>query len=210
MLTVHAERADHALSRIFWGTLVCVFDLWFAIHSNGNGLRFDVINDVIGTLLIVSGLNLLRPLVADDDYERCLNFAFWVALAAVGGAVGGHFVLPWPKPIVFLSSLFATLCLVAIYFFCTAMRIFCRSTALYDVEQDWRWSQTLFLVLQLIPAVILDVLHLVALVSGSPIELGPLRIVLLIASVASLVFLLRSIWWTKLELKTFPAAKPLA
>jgi len=48
-----AEVAFHALGRIFWGILICILDFKLSQTTNGEGFKFDVISDVIGTILIV-------------------------------------------------------------------------------------------------------------------------------------------------------------
>lgn len=194
--------ARNALGKIFWGTLICVLDFHFSQTSNGSGFRFDVISDVVGTAMIAWGLGQLRPLVPDATYAGILSFCQAVAVFAVLDALIDHIIAPWPLPFRLLSIVFSLFCLVAIYRFCYAMQLLCRSLALSQVEQSWRLSGGLFLWLNLIPAVILHVVSLPVMFSRNRVnlDLGPLAIVILIAACIPLVHILVSIWRTRAAL----------
>jgi hypothetical protein len=212
MLRFDAGTARNALGKIFWGTLICVLDFHFSQTTNGSGFRFDVISDVVGTALIAWGLGQLRPLVPDAVYASILTFGQAVAVFAVLDALADHIITPWPLPLRLLRLVFSLLCLWAIYRFCFAMQLLTGSLALSHVVHSWRASGTLFLWLNLAPAVILHAISLPVMFSRerAHLDLGPLAIAIVIAAFIPLVHILVSIWRTRKALDQFmdPAFPP--
>lgn len=201
-----ANAANNALGKLFWGTLICVFDLHFFFTSNDSGFRFDLINDVVGTIMIAWGVSQLQPLVHESRYAQIMRFCHLMAILCVLDAVVDHVIAPWPVPLRVLSLVFGFVCLIAIFQFCSAMHIFCSAGGLPEAERSWGHSQRLFLFLNLIPAAIMQLLSLVALVGGTrgrvqvdPL-IGALGLVATIAAIIPLVYLLWTIWATRREL----------
>src|SRR5687768_4108567 len=161
-----AGTAYAAMGKILWGILFCGFDFWIGAQAGGHGLRVDILNDVLGTILVAWGLAELRPLVADERYANILQFCLLIALLAIVEAVLDHFVVPWPPLCAAISELFSMAVLVAIFQFCTALRMLCQFAHLLEAEQSWRFSQSLFFVLQLLPLMSLHVGGLVLSLLG--------------------------------------------
>jgi hypothetical protein len=132
-----AEAARNALGKIFWGTLICVFDFHISQTSNGNGFKLDLISDVVGTILVAWGVGQLQPLVNDARYTQIMQFCRVMAVLSVFDALLDHVVAPWPVPLRALFIVFGFVCLVAIYQFCTAMRTFCIAGGLPEAERSW-------------------------------------------------------------------------
>jgi hypothetical protein len=198
-----AWTARNALGKIFWGTLICVLDFHFSQTSNGSGFKFDVINDVVGTVMIAWGLGQLAPLVADSTYVGIMRFCGAVAAMAVIDALLDHIVTPWPPPVRVIWVAFSLLCLASIYRFCFAMRLFCGSVALLREEESWQSSQGLFLWLNVVPALILHAVSLPWLLSHGQrrLEIGPIAIVIVIVGFIPLVHILLSISRTRKALE---------
>jgi hypothetical protein len=197
-----ANLAQRGLGKIFWGTLICVFDFHISQTSNGSGFRFDLINDVVGTVLIAWGVGQLQGLVKEPQYRQIMRFCHVMAILCILDALRDHVIAPWPAPLEMLFIVFGFVCLLAIYQFCTAMRIFCYAGGMPKAERSWSTSQRLFLVLNLIPAAIMNVLALIVAARGTRINfnVGPLAIVVVIAAFIPLVHLLWSIWATRRDL----------
>jgi len=199
MCPFDAWTARSALDKIFWGTLVCVIDFHFTQTSGSGGFRFDVISDVVGAAMIAWGLGQLLPLIPVSAYAKIMSFCQLIAAVAVLEALAGHIVMDWPPPVRLLSMAFSLICLLAVYRFCDAMRLFCSSLALTHVEQSWRLSQQLFLWLNAVPAVILHAASLLVMFSREKVHLniGPLAIAIVIAAMVPLVHILVSIRRTR-------------
>lgn len=206
MHPAEAYAAQSALGKIFWGTLICVFDLHFSFTSNGTGFRFDLINDVLGAIMVTWGVSQLQPLMKEFRSAQIMRFCHVMASLCILDAVVDHVIAPWPMPLQVLSIVFRFVCLAAIFQFCSAMRIFCFAAGLLEAERSWILSQRLFLFLNLIPAAILQLLSFVALTGGTrgrvqvdPL-MGALGLVAVIAAIIPLVYLLWTIWATRREL----------
>lgn len=200
-----AEIARQALGRVFWGTLICVLDFHFSSTVNGSGFRFDVLNDVIGTVLIAWGIGQLAPLLAAPDYTQIMRFCYVVAVIAVLDAMREHIITPWPPPLRMVFIMFGFVSLIAVYCFCGAMRTFCLAGLLLEPAESWNFSRLLFLILNLIPGGILAGLSLLAAASGNRahFNIGPIAIVLVIAAFVPLIHILISIWRTRRALEYF-------
>ncbi len=198
-----AEVAFHALGRIFWGALICAVDIHFSVVSSGQGFKFDVVNDVIGALLIAWGLGPLQPLVFDLHYARVMSFCRIVAAVSVVDAIVGHAIFPWPVPFRGAYAIWSLVSLFAVYRFCSAMRIFCFSAGVFDTERTWATSERLVFWLVLVPGAAIQVLGLLG--SGAPISekaaLAPLALAAAIAAAIALIHVLLSISRTRTALR---------
>ena len=201
-----AAAAERALAKIFWGTLLAVLDFWLSYTTNGSGIRFDVLNDAVGMLLIAWGVYQLSAIWDEPAYRRTMSLCFCVSLLALGQAVLDHLVLPWPPLFGVVSTLFSLVCLVCIYLFCAAMRTFCWLGQLDQAEASWRTSQLLFLILSLVPSAIMHAAGWLyfAAAGRASLEIGPLAILLLIAAVVPLIHMFVSISRTRRALLAAP------
>ena len=205
-----AEAARSGLQKIFWGTLLCVLDFWLSYSVNGSGFRIDVLNDVAGILLILWGLGQLAPLWDEPSYRNGLSACKVLAIIALIQAALDHIIVRWPPPLSVASSALGLLSLLAVLFFCQAMRTFCWLGQLLDSEQSWRLSTKLFLILNFLPAAILQAASVVLYWMGrsqtvrlSSPAMAPamsLAIPLLIAAIVPLIHILLSISRTRRDL----------
>jgi len=142
-------------------------------------------------LLIAWGLKELAPIWDEPNYRRTMSLCFVASLMALLQSVLDHLILPWPPGLGLVSTLF---CLVCIYSYCAAMRTFCWLGQFDEAERSWALSQRLFLVLNLLPSIAMNLVGLLLFLSGarSSLDLGIFGTALL-ASVVSLIHILMSI-----------------
>ena len=177
-----ADEADRALGKIFWGTLLCVLDLSISSESNGFGFKFDFLNDVVGAVLIASGISELRPVLKNPDYSAIIGFCYPPALLGIISAILEHFIVPWPAPLKLVAVGFSFWCSVAIFRFCLAMQLLCEAASLLDAAASWRFSRSFYLVLVLIPKTFFEFWNSLAIVTGQSwnVDIGPLAFAFLI------------------------------
>ena len=202
MHPLSAECAYRALGSIFWGALICVLDFSVSWQTNGLGLKFDFINDVIGAMMVTWGVNNLSQLIDEPEHRRNMGFCYAIAVLSVFDALIDHIVAPWPVPLRILSVIFNITCLFAAYRFCAAMRDFCWTGALPEAEQSWRRSQALWMLFVFIPGAILQTLNILTMAASGRdrTDVGLLALVPVIAAFAAFVHILISIWRTRGEL----------
>jgi len=169
------------LMLIFWGTLICLVDFYFTWTQNGEGFRFDVINDAVGTIMIAVGVFKLGAIEVHDRYARALAFVKTMAVVAIALAVVNHFIFRQPAALSVLFLVLGMLQLVAIVVFCVAMRWFCDEAQLERSSRSWRTTTILFVVIYLIPLGVFYLASLVAILTGTSfnIDLGPVGLLLL-------------------------------
>jgi hypothetical protein len=148
------------LRLVFWGGLICVLDF----RING----FDILNDVIGCILIAIGVFRLAKLEAGTGYRNTMTFVRIVSVLAIGKSIlvqVGHGPEWWEAVVAFLGlvGLIATIC------FTVAMRTLCRVASFEKCVQSWNATTILFVLIYLIPLGIMYVIMLVyALGGGNP------------------------------------------
>lgn len=105
------------------GSIVVLLDFTFSISTNGSGFRFDVINDVIGMLLILVGLVRLASFRIDSQYDSTFRFLKTVALICCFEAGFNHFIFATPEPWIlsFAILILGLAKLVAVIYFCRSM-----------------------------------------------------------------------------------------
>jgi hypothetical protein len=145
------QRTITPLQLIFWGGLLCIFDITFSVGGPHGGLKFDIINDFVGMLMITSGVYQLGKIKVHDRYHNAMVFVTVIAILSCIDAFQEHFIYQGPPFLSFLLSVLAALAMAATVVFCVAMRWLCSEAGLEKSEQSWRTSTVLFAVIYLIP-----------------------------------------------------------
>jgi len=143
------------LRLIFWGALLCVLDV--SIND------FDVLNDVVGMLLITWGVFRLGTQDGGESYRKALVFVKIAAVVGTAYAIVDQF----PVSLGVFGNLISLLILAGIYVFCRAMTTLARHHGLHRSTASWRTTGLLFLVIYIVPLGILTAITL-ALYLGGP------------------------------------------
>lgn len=197
------DAAVSALRFIFWGGLLCLFDFSFSQTSNGNGFKFDIISDAVGSVMIAWGIAQLRGLLPATRYVNVMNFVQIIAWMCIADAVADHWVTKTPVIPPMVSSIFSLFCLVAIVAFCLAMRWLCESLTLFHSARSWRTTTLLFLFIYLLPLGLFQVAAIMSALSGQKfhLNLGPAGLLLLLIFVVPVIHLFMSTSRMKEELE---------
>ena len=123
------------LRQIFWGALLWLLD----IQING----FDILNDVLATVIIAVGVTRLARVDVSDKYRAAMGFVKVTAYVSVVSAAvqmvnGLPQALVVPLTIISLAQLAATIT------FCIAMQWFCLEAGLTKSATSWRLTTILF------------------------------------------------------------------
>jgi hypothetical protein len=174
-------QAITPLRMIFWGGLLCIFDFNFSQTTNGQGFKFDILNDALGTILIAVGVFRLSAISVHGRNATVMKFVQVVSVLAVLDAIRDHFITTLPPVVHIALNLFGLITLVAIVAFCVAMRWFCEEAHLLEASRSWSVTTLLFVVIYLLLLGLLYVITAVAIASGTSfnINLGPAGLLLL-------------------------------
>jgi hypothetical protein len=183
---------------VFWGAIICVFD----IRLNG----FDVINDVIGAVLIAWGVFRLGGFPVDNRYRRAMLFVKIVSILCIGEAVNAHFRYEVPRPMTFLWHLYGIAKMLATVVFCVAMRWLCIAAGLPNSERSWNTTTVLFAVIYLIPWGLLHIVWIICLITGESFrfDLGPAALPVLLVFFVPLMHLFVSTSRMRREAESSP------
>jgi hypothetical protein len=177
----YIQQAISPLRMIFWGGLLCVFDFSFSRTVNGNGFKFDILNDFVGSILIAIGLSSLARAPVHERYATVMLFVQVVAVIAVFDSLREHFILPLSPPVHLILNVLDLVYLASIVAFCIAMRWFCETAALPTAANSWSTTTSLFVLLYLLPLGAVHLLTMFTIATGTSfnINLGPAGLLLL-------------------------------
>jgi hypothetical protein len=166
---------------IFWGGLICVFDVKFSRTVNGEGWKFDFINDLAGMLMITWGVYQLGKIAVHDRYRSAMLFVTVISFLSCFDALHSHFIYDTPTPLSFVLTVIGILAMAATVVFCMAMQWLCREAGLQRSEQSWKTTTVLFVCIYLIPLGLFYCAGAVALITGNSFNfnLGPLGLLLI-------------------------------
>ena len=184
------------LRLIFWGGILCVFDITFSetVSHNGrivSGFRFDILNDFAGMLLITVGALKLSRFNIDISYRRSMQFVMACCILNCVTALLWHFVF---QPLDFYSiglNLLGLATLGSTVLFCTAMYRLSNEFSLNRSAKSWITTRILVLLLWVIPLGLVHIAGLAAFIFGQSfhLDLGVFGIPLLLPMVIPLVHL---------------------
>lgn len=174
------SAAISPLRLVFWGGLICVFDFTFSQTVNGEGWRFDIINDLVGMLMITWSVAQLGKFEIHDRYRVAMKFVTMVAALSCLDALHSHFIYEIPRFASFLLSVLGMLAMAATVVFCIAMQWLCQAAGLQRSERSWRTTTLLFVFIYLIPLGLLYGAEAIAIITESTfnINLGPAGLLL--------------------------------
>jgi hypothetical protein len=183
---------------VFWGGIICVFDLRF------NG--FDVVNDILGTVLVAWGVVRLAGVPVDSRYRSMMLFVEVVSLLSITEAVNAHVQYELPRAMVFLLHLYGIAKVAATVVFCLAMRRLCIAAALFRSQESWKTTTILFTVIYLIPWGLLHLVWLACLMTGGSFRfnLGPAALPILVIFFLPLIHLFVSTSRMRREAESLP------
>ncbi len=169
------------LRAIFWGALLCLFDITISETSGGEGWRFDFLNDFVGMLTIAWAVFRLSTVEVDRRYRIALGFVKIVAVCGCVVALHRHLIYDVPPLISVLDDFYGFLSMAATVIFCVAMQWLSRHGGLARSEQSWRFTTRLFIVIYLFPLGLFHLASLAAILTGESfhIDLGPAGLLVL-------------------------------
>ncbi|MHC4099067.1 MAG: hypothetical protein ACYSU3_23805 [Planctomycetota bacterium] len=181
--TYDIKRIVTALRLIFWGGIICVFD--FKING------FDIINDVIGAIMIAWGVFRLSNLSVHPNYRVAMLFVKIISILYIAEAIGAHFHYRIPGLMAFVIHSYRIAKMLATVVFCVAMLWFCRTAGLPRSEKSWKITAILFGVIYFIPWGLLHFVWIICLVTGKhfSFNLGPAALLILFVFIVPLIHL---------------------
>lgn len=176
------------LRLVFWGGLLVLIDINFSQTTNGRGWSFDILNDLVGMILITWGVFRLGQLDVHDRYRQVMTFIKVVSLLSCFRALLGHFIFDSPTFLDWLLSLIGLAGVVATVLFCIAMRWLAEGAGFQRSAESWNLTMWLFVVIYLVPIGGFYVVALFTMMIGESFHFNlggnPLVLVLLVAVLA--------------------------
>ena len=166
MLTTESVRAAaNPLRLIFWGSLIWFLDLSFTTTQGSTGLRIDLLDDTLGTVMIMIGVTRLAAIPVSPTYRQAMTALRIIMLFSIAETVVAHFVFAEPDWYRWLVLLLQTAEGVGVGCFCFAMRRFCDAAGLPLLAWHWKICGRVILALYLLPLLLIDLL---AIGAGEP------------------------------------------
>ncbi|WP_375563264.1 hypothetical protein ACE193_12175 [Bernardetia sp. OM2101] len=174
------------LNYILIGGIICVIDITFSQTTNGNGFVIDFVNDIIGVVLIIRGVNYFISVKVNRRYNYLIERAKWIAFLSLFLSIYGILIYSEPPLFSIIGNILVFIDLLGFYIFCTCMELLCTKKKYINSLKKWKQTKIAYLVIILIPVSLFNFLGIIALVLGESfnINLGggmiPLMLVFLI------------------------------
>jgi hypothetical protein len=165
------------LRRIFWGGVICAIDLKFKSRD----FTFDVVNDVLGMILITSGVFRLENVEVTPSYRKAMRFVSLICILSTVKTFADQWVYEKAPLQEIAWILYECAEIGAILFFCFSMRLLCRH--LEGPARSWKTTALWFIVFYTIPLGFLQGARLIHLLSSlrRPLDVGPLGFLFLLS-----------------------------
>jgi tetratricopeptide (TPR) repeat protein len=149
--TSEIRKVIKPLRLIFWGGLVHLFDFTVRQTVNGVEREFDLLNDLIGLLMITWGVFQLFKVNVHDRYLKAMHFVIVVAILSCLDEIFSKAYHDIPPLISFFQSVLSIAAMIAIVVFCMAMRWLSTESGFRVSARSWRTTTLLFVVIYSIP-----------------------------------------------------------
>jgi hypothetical protein len=163
------RQAVKPLRLIFWGGLLLFLDLAFSETVNGEGFRFDILNDTLGAVLVTIGVFRLARLggtFVNPRFPAAMTFVKVVSVAGIVETAMKHYVFKHPEPLTWLLTVLGMAQLAGMVLFAVAMRWLCGAAGLAAVAASWRTTAILFLLILALPLGLMYVSALITSATG--------------------------------------------
>ncbi len=140
-----------SLRSVFWGLLIYVLDLSITRTTDGQGWRFDLINDLVGMLMIAQGVWRLAEVNVSARYRLVMCFVKLMTVLLCLDAYHDHFIFEPPPLISFLMTASDVAALIVPVLFCRAMEWLSDEMGLRKSVASWKTTTHLFLLIYGIP-----------------------------------------------------------
>lgn len=166
------------LRAIFWGGILCAIDLKVKSGSSS----FDLLNDLLGKILITLGVFRLWTFPVTRSYGRGMGLVVLVSILSTLKTAAKEFGIQKPPDLEVLWTAWEFVELGAVLLFCVAMRLVCRRTGLTRPEQSWQTTTLLYLVFFALPIGAVHAISLASTLTGRnhSIDVGPWGLVFLL------------------------------
>lgn len=144
-----------AMRWIFWGGLLCIFDIttqWVSTGSAGaTGWRIDWLPDALGVMLILAGLRVLARFPLGLSYSRVLSAGVATAWVSLVISLVKFRVMYEPPAWKLFLSLFSITRLVVITLFCGALARLAVSLGASAATRSFMTTRAAFVMLYVLP-----------------------------------------------------------
>ncbi len=166
------EQAITQLRMISWGGLLLILDIDLTLDVDGQELKIDMLNDVLGAILVAWGVFRLREAPVHHRYRAVMNFVAVAAALSVLDAIRAVFSVPLAPAVSFVLNVFGLVALAAIVAFCVAMRWFCEAGQLAAAARSWSVTTGLFVAIYLVPLGLFYNACILAIVAGKSFNIN--------------------------------------
>ena len=147
------------INLIFWGTLIVIIDFSFSSTTNGTGIKFDVINDFIGSIMIFIGLSKISKIeLMDTSFQSNMNFSVIASGIHILYSISDFFIYPIPDFINTLKNLLDLVVGWGLVTFAGAKIILTTQSSLDKSLKKWIMTRNLLLWIYFLPLAVLTVI----------------------------------------------------
>lgn len=147
-----------SLNLIFWGVLIIIFDFSYTSTTNGVGIKFDFINDFLGSIIVFIGIvNISKMELLDVSFKKKMNYCVLAAIFQILFAISDFFIYQTLDVINTLTNLMNLMIDWALVVFAGSMIILSTKIGLNASLRRWKIVKKLFFWINFLPFAILIV-----------------------------------------------------
>ncbi len=150
-------RQIRNINLIFWGMLIVIFDFSLSSTTNGYGIKFNIINDFVGSILIFIGLSKISKIkLIDTSFKSKMNYGLVASfilysLFSILYSISFFFIYPAPEYISTIKNLLDIAIDWGFVTFSGAMIVLTTETHLNNSLRRWITTKKLFIWIYFLP-----------------------------------------------------------
>lgn len=205
------EQLNRNLNLIFWGVLIIIIDLSYWKTTNDSGFKIDLVNDLIGAIMIYNGVSQIGKLkISRPSYVGQMLVATVAAGIQFFFALADFVIFKSSYAFDLIMSLLSLVVILGGLRFCKAMTTLCEEKSLPKSKERWELSRKLLFWIYWIPSLVGNLLDICLSFANAKryqwkVDLGLTAgngfVVLIIVFLIPLIFTLYTIYEMRKEMK---------
>ncbi|WP_405368814.1 hypothetical protein [Nonlabens sp. Asnod2-A12] len=137
---------------IIWGVLLVALDFSFSSTRNGVGIKFDILNDFIGSIMIyLSLLKISKIKVEEPSFNNKMNYILTISILYIFYSISNFLIFPMIAWVSFFKNVLLLVFLSGTILFLDVMTIISKEKSFNLSRDNFILTKKLFFWINLLP-----------------------------------------------------------